>query len=71
MVPVLSLVGIIVCMSMIFWHVLKREVVFGTRGSSAAPPMRETAVAGGEIGRVDPLVVTLLEEIDTNYEQVI
>ncbi len=28
-VPILSLVGIIVCMGLIFWHVLRRERIFG------------------------------------------
>ncbi len=53
-VPVLSILGIIMCISMIFWHVLKREVVFATRGSSGALSMLDTAPRGVENGRVIP-----------------
>ncbi len=34
LVPVMSLLGIIVCIVMIFWHVLKREIIFGRTRTS-------------------------------------
>ncbi len=32
-VPAITLVGIIICMGLIFWHMLMRERIFGTRGN--------------------------------------
>ncbi len=48
-VPVSSLIGILVCMGMILWHVLMRERIFGTmtRGSPGTPSMGETAAVAG------------------------
>jgi len=34
LVPISSLIAIVICMGMIFWHVLIRERIFGTRNST-------------------------------------
>ncbi len=59
-VPVLTLVGIIICMGLILWHELMRERIFGTRGRSKRPKTRsamelnanDETVGNGRISRV-------------------